>query len=217
MGITGTWPEEYLVDAERGVLLRVATYLDGEPFAISEFVSVAFDGESAEEVFAFVLPPGEQLRNARDGLDSDLCVVSLDEAARSASFGVYVPSQVPGDWHMRVHFIDANDGHGWPAGVSIHYTGDACRVNVNVNEHDAGDSGLPATAPNGDEWRVEQLAIGELRLWEPSDMKRGMPRIGLIDIAGTRVQISTGDLDLDGIAELAATLVPAPADSPDAT
>ena len=216
MGITGTWPEEYLVDAERGVLLRIATLMDGEPFAISEFVSVAFDEEIAEERFDFVLPPGEQLRNVRDRMDPDLRIVPLHEAARSAPFGVYVPAQVPSDWQVRVHFIDENGEHGWPASVSIHYRGDSSRVNVNLNELGAGDAILPSAAPNGDDWRVEQLAIGELRLWEPSEMERGMPRIGVIDIGGTRIQISTGDLGPDAIAELAATLAPAPLDPPTA-
>jgi hypothetical protein len=138
----------------------------------------------------------------------------LHEAAQAAPFGVYVPASVPDDWHMRVHFIVANERHGWPAGVSIHYVDAMSRVNVSVNEHDAGDGGLPETAPNGDAWRVEGLANGELRLWEPSDMERGMPRIGVIEIGGTRVQISTGDLGLEAIAELAAGLVPAPEEPP---
>jgi hypothetical protein len=213
-GISGEWPEEYLVDAERGILLRIATFIDGEPFAVAEFTSVAFDEEIDEELFRFVLPPGEELRNARDGIDSDLGVMPLHEAAQAAPFGVYVPASVPDDWHMRVHFIVANERHGWPAGVSIHYVDAMSRVNVSVNEHDAGDGGLPETAPNGDAWRVEGLANGELRLWEPSDMERGMPRIGVIEIGGTRVQISTGDLGLEAIAELAAGLVPAPEEPP---
>jgi predicted NBD/HSP70 family sugar kinase len=45
-------------------------------------------------------------------------------------------------------------------------------------------------------------------------MERGMPRIGVIEIGGTRVQISTGDLGLEAIAELAAGLVPAPEEPP---
>ena len=212
-GIAGDWPEEYLVDAERGILLRLATFLDGQPFAIHEFLSVTFDEEIADDVFVFVPPLGEEVRNARE-MHDELRVLPLHEAAHAAPFGVYVPASVPGDWHMRVHLIDADNHHGWPASVSIHYVDDMARVNVNVDEHDARDAGLPATAPNGDVWRVELLAIGELRLWEPSEMERGMPRIGVIDIDGTRIQISTGDLDLDAIAELAATLVPAPTDPP---
>jgi len=52
---------------------------------------------------------------------------------------------------------------------------------------------------------------GPLRLWEPEEAKRGMPRIAMSEIAGTRIQISTDDLDADAIARLAESLVAAPA------
>jgi hypothetical protein len=188
--LAGDWPEEYLVDAERGVLLRLATFLDGEPFAIHEFVSVAFDEEIADDVFVFVPPPGEEVRNALD-VRHELRIVRLHEAARVAPFGVYVPAVVPDGWRMRVHFIAENNQHGWPANVSIHYADEMASVNLNVNQQAASGEALPARAPDGDDWRIEHLAIG-----------------------GTRVQISTGDLGLDAIAELAATLVPAPSEPP---
>lgn len=42
---------ELLVDAERGVLLRTASRLDGEEFKVTEVVAVAFDEDLPEEVF----------------------------------------------------------------------------------------------------------------------------------------------------------------------
>jgi outer membrane lipoprotein-sorting protein len=209
----GDWPEEYLVDAERGVLLSLTTFIDGEPFALCEFVSVAFDEEIADDVFVFAPPAGVEVLNARDA-HGGLQIVPLHEAAVGAPFGVFVPASVPGDWRMRVHVIEHNEHYGWPAGVSIHYADEMARVNVNVNEHAAAGEALPPCAPDGDDWRIEQLPVGELRLWEPSEPERGMPRIGLIEIGGTRVQISSGDLGLEAIAELAANLVPAPTEPP---
>jgi hypothetical protein len=87
-------------------------------------------------------------------------------------------------------------------------------LNVNVNEQDAGDGGLPAAAPDGSDWRVEQLGSGELRLWDPTEAGRGMPRIAMLELAGTRIQISTDDLDAEAIARLAASLTPAPTEPP---
>jgi hypothetical protein len=73
---------------------------------------------------------------------------------------------------------------------------------------------MPLRAPDGSDWHIEQLEAAELRLWEPSELERGMPRMALTEIGGTRIQISTGDLDLDEIAGLAERLIPAPAEPP---
>jgi hypothetical protein len=34
---------------------------------------------------------------------------------------------------------------------------------------------------------VEQLGNGELRLWDPTEAERGMPRIAMLELAGTRI------------------------------
>ena len=96
----------------------------------------------------------------------------------------------------------------------IHYANEMSSVSVNINEHAVADEAMPAKAPDGSDWRVERLEGGEVRLWEPSEPERGMPRIALTEIAGTRIQISTGDLGLEDIAGLTARLVPAPIDPP---
>lgn len=80
---------------------------------------------------------------------------------------------------------------------------------------------IPARVPDG--WRMRVYYSeederrrwhGPLSIWEPDEGERGMPRIAMLEIAGTRIQISTDDLDADAIARLAASLVPAPADPP---
>jgi outer membrane lipoprotein-sorting protein len=207
-------PQELVVDAERGILLRSVSLLDGEPFAIVEFLSIAFDEEIPDEIFVFEPPPGEEVRDAREAMLGHLGPVPLHEAAQRAPFAVLVPAAVPADWRMHVYFSEEDERRRWPAAVHIHYVDDMARVNINVNEHAAGDEGLPPTAPDGGEWRVEELENGELRLWEPSEPERGMPRLAITEVAGTRIQISTNDLAFEEIIELAASLVPAPTDPP---
>jgi hypothetical protein len=210
----GDWPQELLVDAERGVLLRLVSLIDDEPFVITEFFDIAFDEELEDDLFVFVPPPGEELHDAgerSEGLRRDC---TLDEAARRAPFGVFVPGSVPGDWRMRVHYNDADERRGWRASVNIHYSDDMARVNININEQAIGSESLSRTAPDGGAWRIEPLAIGELRLWEPSEAERGMPRLALLDLEGTRIQISTSDLSPQAIAELAGSLRTAPTEPP---
>jgi hypothetical protein len=208
-----TWPQELLVDSERGVLLRSVSLLDGEPFALTEFLSIAFDVEIPGERFVFEPPAGVSVGDVRDRF-SPLRPMPLHEAAGEAPFGVFVVDSVPSDWTMRVHLVSESDNYGWPASVLIHYANEMSSVSVNINEHAVADEAMPAKAPDGSDWRVERLEGGEVRLWEPSEPERGMPRIALTEIAGTRIQISTGDLGLEDIAGLTARLVPAPIDPP---
>jgi hypothetical protein len=88
------------------------------------------------------------------------------------------------------------------------------RLSIHISEQAAGGDGLPQEAPEGDDWQIRPLGSGEVRLWESSDPAPGMPRIALTEIAGTRIQISTGDLGLDALAELAGRLAPAPTEPP---
>jgi hypothetical protein len=207
------WLQELLVDAERGVLLRATSVLDGEPFSIAEFISIAFDEAIDDERFVFVAPEGMSVRDVRERLDA-MRPVSLDEAARAAPFTVFAVDAVRGDWTMRVHYMPESEAYGWAGSVLLHYANDLSSININIRQHAAADEPMPARAPDGSDWRIEQLEAAELRLWEPSELERGMPRMALTEIGGTRIQISTGDLDLDEIAGLAERLIPAPPEPP---
>jgi outer membrane lipoprotein-sorting protein len=58
----GADEHELLVDAERGALLRIASRVDGQEFAVTEMIEVTFDETFPPETFVFVPPPGEDLR-----------------------------------------------------------------------------------------------------------------------------------------------------------
>ena len=210
-GMIDCSPRELLVDAERGVLLRSASLLDGEPFATCEFLSVVFDQEIASERFVFVPPAGEEVVDAREAMERLHRPVSLDEAARLAPFVVFAPREVPASWSCHVLFGEPDERRGRPAAtVHVHYGDHHARVSI--DQRAASDNALPDRAPDGNEWQIAATASGEVRLWEPSDAERGMPRIALLVASGTRVQIATGDLTLAELAELAGALEPVTAD-----
>jgi outer membrane lipoprotein-sorting protein len=206
----GEWPQELLVDAERGIVLRCASLLHGEPFAIVEFLAVAFDEELPDAAFVFEPPAGEELRDVRGVQRGQLGPIRLQRAVECAPFGIYVPARVPDDWRLHVYFSEQDERRRWPAAVHLHYTEERATLNVNLNEHAAGGLDIPSSAPDGSPWSVVHTEHGPLRIWEPAEGERGMPRIALIEIAGTRIQISTDDLDAAAITRLAASLVPAP-------
>jgi hypothetical protein len=58
----GADAHELLVDAERGVLLRLVSFIEGEQFALSELEQVAFDEQLPPETFVFRAPPGVEVR-----------------------------------------------------------------------------------------------------------------------------------------------------------
>jgi len=204
------WPQELLVDAERGILLRCVNLLDGEPFSTVEFLSVAFDEEFPDDTFVFAPPDGEEVIDVHRPPSGQRGPIPLRKAVERAPFRIFIPSAVPDDWRMHVYFSEQDERDRWPAAVHVHYTSENPALNVNLNEHAAGGMDIPSSGPDGSQWLVRHTGHGPLRIWEPEEAERGMPRIAMIEIAGTRIQISTDDLDADAIAKLAESLVAAP-------
>lgn len=74
----------------------------------------------------------------------------------------------------------------------------ATATRVGIDQRAASDGALPDRAPDGGDWQIAETASGEVRVWEPSDAERGVPRIALLVASGTRAQIATEDLELAG-------------------
>ncbi|MGH9223706.1 MAG: LolA family protein [Acidimicrobiales bacterium] len=83
------------VDRERGVLLRTEARLDGRTFDLNEVLEGAFDEVFDGELFRFVSPDGSPARSARESLPPPEHL-SMEEAARRASFTVLAPSATAG-------------------------------------------------------------------------------------------------------------------------
>lgn len=88
---TSVVDKEAVVDAERGVLLRVVDRFDGRDLEVRQLASLTFDEALPGEVFTFVLPEGEELLTVPESQE-----VTLEEASAAADFAVYVPAELPG-------------------------------------------------------------------------------------------------------------------------
>lgn len=91
---------EVAVDAERGILLRCASFVDGQPQRRREVVEVGFDEHFPPETFVWTpsadlpLPEGGPAVEGPVGPQQ----VSLEEAARLAAFTVFT-LDLPDLWH----------------------------------------------------------------------------------------------------------------------
>jgi len=85
---------EWAVDDERGVLLRVTSRLDGQPYHVKELRDLAFDAPIDDQVFDFVPPPGEVVRSPSQRF-APAERPSIEEIAARAPFTVLVPGRLP--------------------------------------------------------------------------------------------------------------------------
>ncbi|HSJ72818.1 MAG TPA: hypothetical protein VK904_00755, partial [Miltoncostaeaceae bacterium] len=114
----GADAHDLMVDAERGILLRIASEIDGEPFAITEVEEVAFDEAFGPETFALELPPGETFQPPGGPPTVD---VTLDEAARRAPFTVLAPPRIPRGAEVWVSLVEASERPPLATHVHIAY------------------------------------------------------------------------------------------------
>lgn len=175
---------DLIVDVERGVLLRAAAYLDGEEFATTEVLEIAFDEPIDPATFTFVPPPGETVRREEE-LDADLRDVTIEEAAVLAPFPVWIPARLPLGWEMEVTYQEASERPIWPASVSIHYrrmTEDE-PSQFTLDERAAGKERAPGPA-----WEWIEREGQALFVWAPPERKRGMPTLVRLERGGTTIR-----------------------------
>jgi hypothetical protein len=89
------------VDATRGVVLRIDSFIDGQLFWSSQLLDAVFDAPIPDEVFVLERAEGVEARSPRDLHPQ----VSLEEAAELAPFAVFAISELPeGNWRHNVHY-----------------------------------------------------------------------------------------------------------------
>jgi hypothetical protein len=89
------------VDAVRGVVLRIESFIDGRLFSSSQLVDAVFDEPIPDEVFVLERPEGVEARSPRELSPR----VTLEEAAELAPFPVFAISELPeGNWRHHVHY-----------------------------------------------------------------------------------------------------------------
>jgi len=199
---------QLVVDAERGVLLRLEHLLDGESYALEEFTEIAFDEEFPAETFVFEPPAGEELRNARPFARER----PLHEVAAAAGFTVFAATHVPPGWSLRCYRSPVDGYAAWPEMVHLHYGAADGSTQVNVSEHAA--HGHASRTPDGSPWREVRVGDDIYRVWQPSDDDSPLPRQVVFERAGTQVELTSRELDAETLVDLATRFAPAPTEPP---
>jgi outer membrane lipoprotein-sorting protein len=208
---------ELLVDAERGVLLRVAAYLDGDEFAITEVKEIAFDEELDPQIFTFEPPAGETIRRPEEAFSVPEHDVTIEDAAARASFPLWVPAELPrserrggfrSSWEVDVLYQPASEKPPMPEMVMVHYHHDHLG-SIALNER-RSDAKLEAKA----HWEEVDIDGERVLVWEPPKRKFPIPTNVVLQREGTRVEISSAELDRDQLVTLARSLVRAPTAPP---
>jgi outer membrane lipoprotein-sorting protein len=198
----GADAHELLVDAHRGVVLRIASEIDGEVFAVSEIEEIAFDEAIEPQTFVLELPPGEEFAP----LAAPSETVTLDEAARRAPFTVLAPSRSPRGAEVRVHLWDPRERPPVAAGVAIHYLVEPGGFSVSLTEgaaEDAEDRGLcdDGDVVERDGRRVRVCDLGGQRQLETEHL-------------GTHVLALSHSMPTDLLVDMMLSLAPAPTEPP---
>ncbi len=195
----GVEEAEVLLDAERGLILRRAALVDEEEASVLEVEQIAYDEELPPETFVFELPPGASARGRTEPE-----VTTVDAAAALASFRVFKLESVPPDWRVQAVYSPATQRPTLPDTVTLLYSrddgGEHLRIRETTREHD-----LPAI---GGERRFERDGRAYVALG-PECPRGREPAELVFAVEETQIRMSTSELRLERLLELAAALVAA--------
>jgi outer membrane lipoprotein-sorting protein len=197
---TGADRHELLVDAERGLLLAVTSSRSEEPFSSIRVDEIAFDEPIDEARFAYEAKPGEQLLGLHESAGEH---VSIEEAARRASFTVLVPGELGRGWQMHVLYTPGADGSRVRETVSLTLYRDDATHSIAIRQ----------TAPPFERWQLngtERVERGGRELHVSSE---GWRRV-LVEHSGTALEVSSSSVETDELVDLALALSPAPTELP---
>jgi hypothetical protein len=190
--------DEYtlLIDAERGILLRAAALLEGQEFSVTEVEEVAFDEDLRPDLFVLELASGERVRTHEDLAEHFPDEVALEEAARRASFTVWVP-QLRRGWHPEVRYGRGSEDYPSPETVHLHYFSEK-----------KGQLSITETARDekrGKSWEPVSRDGQEYRVWPESGRPR-MPTLVRLHKGDTSIEFQSRDLDRDELTKIASSL-----------
>ncbi|MFP5318976.1 MAG: hypothetical protein ACLGI2_11875 [Acidimicrobiia bacterium] len=188
------------VDRERGVVLRCESRLDGRPFTLHEVTEIAFDEPLADDLFRFESPDGSPVRSPRETYARPE-PVSIEEAARRASFTVLVPTRLPRGWGVDALYSPAGDRPARRDWVTLHVRPED-RMAPRLRLHQSA-------TPMDDMLDWEQVDHRGRRILLYRSGMPGTTWEAKIEGHGTHVRAS-GDLDREAVLEIVSSLEPAP-------
>jgi len=199
--LTGADRYELALDAERGTLLRSVSFLDDEAATRLEVVEIAFDEPLDGALFLHEPGAGEEV--AKPGEVQSGSVVSIEAAARLASFPVFVPGSLGYGWRSHVLYTPGREG------TRVHET-----VTVALYRDDASHSvTLRQSAGPWESWQTngtDEAERGGRRL----RVSVGPWHRVLVEQEGTHVELDSGTVETEALVELALSLVRAPTEPP---
>ncbi len=190
---------ELQLDAERGLVLRRAELVDGQEASVREVEQITYDEPLPPETFVFELPAGASALGRAEPQ-----VTTIDAAAALASFPVWKLEPAPREWRAQAIFVAATERPTLPDSVTLLYTrrdgGQRLQIRQTTREHE-----IPAI---GGERRFERdgrpyLALG------PEHPAGREPAELIFAAEATQIRMSSSELPLERLLELAAALVEA--------
>ena len=192
---------ELAVDAERGTLLRAISFLDDEPATRLEVVEIAFDEPLDDSVFRHQPGPGEEV--AKPSEVQAGTVVSIEEAARLASFPVLAPGSLGHGWRSHILYTPGREGTRVRETVTLALYRDDASHSVTLRQ----------TGGPWESWQTNGTEEAE-RGGRALRISVGPWHRVLVEQDGTHVELDSGTVETETLVELALTLVPAPTEPP---
>ena len=193
---------ELAVDAERGILLRTVSYVDGEAFVAYEMLEVVFDEAFPDDTFVFTPPPGEEISDAESAFPEQ-APVAIEEAATLAPFTVLLPRRLPEGAGLHVLYFEGLDRMQTSPSVNLVYWFEGAGHSLSIAQ--TGESQELSSLP----WEnVERDDGTALRFCEQYGQ-----RLLVCERHGTHIMM-TSDLDRETLVEIALSLEPAPTEPP---
>jgi len=192
------------VDIERGVVLRAEARIATEPFALFEMIDLAFDDDLPDDLFHFVSPDGSAVHSPRSAFAQPE-PMSVEEAARRASFTVLVPTRLPRGWTLDASYFGPSERPLRKETVGI-------RV-LEVRHESPRMQFQEASEPSQDMLEWEVVGRGGHLISVVANGARGGGFEAKVQIGGTHVRAS-GTLEREVFLEIVASLAPAPTELP---
>lgn len=193
---------EFLIDPEHGTLLRLTALYDGKPGVDLQIVDITFDEPIAPETFVFEPPPGETIQDITQGHGPRS--EPIEAVASKASFTVFIATGLEEAWRMHAIYLASHRGQPHEQ-VHLGYHRDDATHSFAINEQPADTPALFTAVTEPEEIDYAGMT---LRVIKPTDT---FPLASVrLTRAGTSIEITSDNLGLDKLLDLAANLRPMP-------
>jgi hypothetical protein len=165
---------------------------------------VAFDEAFTDDRFRFVSPDGSPVRSPRE-MFARPEPVSVEEAARRASFTVLVPALLPQGWTLDAAYSVSSDRPARAESVTVHLRSETpmeSRLRIHESAEPIVDD-LP--------WEPAERNGTRILVWQSPGLVGAWE--AKLEVEGTHVRVSA-NIEREALLDIVASLRPAPAQLP---